>query len=197
MVETWSATWNIGVPACSTASRVSSRPSSKWRPLATISGALSIRPRSCSEGWKAWGSPPVGMRVTTSASPSQVTFATTSPHIDVVTTIVGTPSDSAASSSFPHPHATNASAPSESAARRAIRLELIMSPIPANLFSGRRQWQTDHSRGAPAKKEDHGGYSPRAVHHRPAHCDYGGGIRPPPGGMRMLSVLVEMPVRPS
>ena len=136
------------------------------------------------------------MRVTTSASPSQTTFATTSPHIDVVTTTVGTPSDSAASSSFPHPHATNASAASKRPVRNAILLELIMSPIPANLFLGKHKCQTEHSRGASAEWKNHGGCSPRAVHHRPAHCDHGGGIRPPLGDVRMLPVLVEMPVRP-
>ena len=104
----WSAKRKTGVPCSAAASIVSSSDSSSSRPLATIRSASSSTCRSRSDGSNECGSPPIGMTVSISASPSHATLPATSAQMLVVATITGASVPELAPLVVSPPHAVSA-----------------------------------------------------------------------------------------
>ena len=128
-----SPTSKTGTPSAATASKVSSRRSSRARPFATTRSASPIVSRSRNDGSNACGSPPGGMIVVTETLSSQATLLTTSAQIPVVTTTEGTAGDASVASAET---SVSASVPVQAAAS-SITAAATISHRPN---AGRRLW---------------------------------------------------------
>ena len=83
-----------------------------------------MRARSCKDGSYPCGSPPTGMMVSTSASPSQATLATTSAQIPVVARIVGAAASAAGGSDEESPEQAAATRVAEASAATTLMLRV-------------------------------------------------------------------------